>query len=197
MTDANSLSYVVEYLFALMWRKGQPDPYGAKELGDVVQEILWVRSYVGAFLRQHPYLFKTGCNSNPSSQQDVCDSNPNKVVRDFLDSPMKFFMKTEGPDRDPTWQQALTTDALRLAMKHFLDLNQGYYRAEIKGALSQPQSDRFNLEKFRRGTRVVGLPLPVGLSQFWRWRRRPSHQRALLFQRRLYLCQLLEEADVD
>ena len=51
-------------------------------------------------------------------------------------------MLTEGHDRDPAWLQALPTDALRLAMKHFLEIAQGLHKLDIRGALSQPMSEK-------------------------------------------------------
>ena len=71
-----------------------------------------------------------------------------------MNSPLKFFLNTEGPDKDPTWLQVWANDATRLAMKHFLDLAQGVYKPEIKGALSQPKAERYNLEQFHRAQRV-------------------------------------------
>ena len=98
-TEPTSLAYAVEFLFAQMWRKGGPGPYGSKELGEVLQDILWVKTYSASFLWQYPDLLKIGysdivCNSGPSSQ----DAGPqrNKLARHLLDSPMKFFLKTDG-----------------------------------------------------------------------------------------------------
>ena len=48
------------------------------------------------------------------------------TARSYLDSPLKFFQQTEGPDKDPTWLQSLPTNALRLAMKHFFDVAQDF-----------------------------------------------------------------------
>ena len=42
------------------------------------------------------------------------------LVKEWLDSPLAFFMKTESTDRDETWLQALPSEALRLFMKHVL-----------------------------------------------------------------------------
>ena len=65
-----------------------------------------------------------------------------------------FYHQTEGPDRDPTWLQALPNEALRLAMKHFSDVAQGFYKPEIAGALTQPKGERYNVEQFHKGIRV-------------------------------------------
>ena len=51
-------------------------------------------------------------------------------------------MKTEGPDRDPTWLQALPSEALRIFMKHVVELGQGLYTSEIRGALSSSAAEK-------------------------------------------------------
>ena len=58
-------------------------------------------------------------------------------------------MKTESPERDPTWVQSLPTEALRCFMKHALELYQGLYRPDIQGALQ-----KFHVDKFHQTTRV-------------------------------------------
>ena len=50
-----------------------------------------------------------------------------------------------GPDRDPTWLQALPNEALRLAMKHCFEVAQGFYKPEIAGALKQPNGGTVQL----------------------------------------------------
>ena len=77
------------------------------------------------------------------------------TARSYLDSPLKFFLQTEGPDKDPTWLQSLPTNALRLAMKHFLDIAQEVYSPEIAGALTQPKSERYDMDKFHKSVRVA------------------------------------------
>ena len=144
-TDAKSLSYVVEALYTQMWRKNAPDPYGAVELRRVIPEILWVRSYVQAFVRQYSEVLKAASAGEAATV---------RLVNHFLNSPLAFFMKTESPERDPTWLQSLPTEALRCFMKHVLDLSQGLYASEIKGALANTSADRFSVEKFNKGTRV-------------------------------------------
>ena len=59
-TDASSLGYVVEALYAQMWRKNAADPYGVSELKKVVSEILWGRTYVLACRRQYPEVLNSG-----------------------------------------------------------------------------------------------------------------------------------------
>ena len=68
--------------------------------------------------------------TNPADKQGLCSV---LLVKHFLDSPLAFCIKTEGPERDPTWLQSLPTEALRCFMKHALDLAQGLYLAEIRG----------------------------------------------------------------
>jgi hypothetical protein len=145
-TDANSLCYVVEALYAQMWRKNVADPYGVAELKRIIPEILWARSYVGACVRQYPEVFK--------SPNDAADSRRASLVRRFLDSPLAFFVKTESPQRDPTWLQSLPTEALRCFMKHMLDIAMGLYQPEIRGALSGTLADKYNVEKFNKLARV-------------------------------------------
>ena len=156
-TDANTMGYVVEALYTRMWRKNMKDPYNAQAIGDAVNEILWVRAYVSNFLRQYPDLFKptTACDSSQTtSMSQSAESRAMTTARSMLDSPMKFFLQTEGPEKDPTWLQALPSGALRMAMKHFLDVAQELYKQEISGALSQPKAERYNIEKFHKGQRV-------------------------------------------
>ena len=142
-TDASTLGYVVEALFAHMWRKNMADPYGVQELSRVIAEILWVRSYEKAFMKAHPEVF-----------QSLAASDMTAKAKRLLNSPLDFFLKTEGPDRDPTWLQSFQTDALRCYMKHSLELAQGYYAPEIKGALAAVGADRYSLDKFHKSTRV-------------------------------------------
>eukprot|EP00959_Pyramimonas_sp_CCMP1952_P147909 3095418-Pyramimonas_sp.AAC.1 len=68
----------------------------------------------------------------------------------YLDSPLKFFEKTEGADKDPTWVQSLPTEPLRLAMKRFLEIGRDFYKQEVPGALTQPYAERYNMDKFHR-----------------------------------------------
>ena len=138
-TDATSLCYVVEALYTHMWRKDVSDPYGVTELRRIVPEILWVRSYVWACIRQYPELW---------TRQGA------SLVKRFLESPLGFFVKTESPQRDPTWLQSLPTDSLRYFMKHVLDISQGFYLPEIRTALSAISADKCNVEKFNKLPRV-------------------------------------------
>ena len=135
------MTYVVEALYAQMWRKNSPDPYGVSELKKVVTEILWVRTFVLNFRRQYPEVLKSRGEATLVAQR-------------FLDSPLHLFMKTESPERDPTWVQSLPTAALRCFMKHALELSQGLYRPEIQGAIQKCSAENFDVDKCHQTTRV-------------------------------------------
>ena len=64
-------------------------------------------------------------------------------------------MKTESPDRDPTWLQSLPKEALRCLMKHMLEVSQGFFRPDIHGALLRSSADKFSVEKFHQTSRVT------------------------------------------
>jgi hypothetical protein len=124
-------------------------PYGTLELKRVIDEIKRSRSYIRTVYRQYPELSKS--HTNPAENHGLCSTS---LVKHYLDSPHAFFNKTEGPDRDPTWLQALPTEALRLFMKHALDVAQGQYMAEIRGALQGAAADRYSAERFNKASRV-------------------------------------------
>ena len=132
-------------MYTQMWRKNTADPYGVAELKRIIPEILWTRTYFKAFLRKYHMVF--------SSSPSAADS-PMSLVKLFLDSPLAFFSKTEGPERDMTWLHSLPTEALRLFMKHALDLAQGFFQPEIKGALSGIGAEKFSIDQFHKGARV-------------------------------------------
>ena len=73
----NPLDYVVESLYARMWRKNAADPCGVSELKKVVSEILWVRTYVLACRRQYPEVLKSRGEATLVAQR-------------LLDSPLQF-----------------------------------------------------------------------------------------------------------
>ena len=83
-TDASSIRYVAEALYAHMWRKNDPDPYGTLELKRVIGEIMWSRSHIKTIYRQYPELGKT----NPAENQGLCSAS---LVKHYLDSPPAFF----------------------------------------------------------------------------------------------------------
>jgi len=152
-TDPTTLGYVVETLYTRMWRTGQKDPYACNALGDAVSEIIWVKNYVAVFLRSYPAVCDPGCNSLTSHKQvDVASM---RLAQSYMHSPLKFFVLTEGPDKDPTWLQSFPNPATRLAMKHFFDMATGFYKPEISGALTQPKGQRYNVEQFHKGARVL------------------------------------------
>ena len=146
-TDSGNLLYVMEALYTQMWRKNTKDPYGAAELKSVVPQLLWTRTYLKVLVKRYADLLKTSPSDKVLNEILACVSN-------FLESPLSLFLKTEGPDRDPTWLQALPTEALRLFMKHVVDLAQGLYLMEIKGALSATGADKYSLDKFHAASRV-------------------------------------------
>ena len=73
--------------------------YGVTELKKVVSEILWVRAHFVICCRQYPMLVDGKSDTAP-------------VIQSMLDQPLKFFLQTEGPERDPTWIQSLPNEAL-------------------------------------------------------------------------------------
>ena len=112
-----------------MLRKNDADPYGATELGKaIIPEILWARQYMKTINRQHPELLKPP--TDLADKQGLFTVSP---ASRLLESPLAFFRKTEGPDRDPTWLQSLPSEAQRCFGKHALELAQGLYQPEING----------------------------------------------------------------
>ena len=67
-----------------------------------------------------------------------------------LDSPLAFFMKTEGPERDPTWVQSLPNEAQRCFCKHALEIASGLYDPEINGALSATTAEKYSVELLQK-----------------------------------------------
>ena len=147
-TDSATLTYVVEALYAQMWRKGTKDPYGLAELKrNIVPEILWVRTYVKLLTQRYAELLKTSPSDKPLNETVA-------RVTHMLNSPLDLFLKMEGPDRDPTWLQALLSEALRIFMKHVAELGQGLYTSEIRGALSSTAAEKYSLDRFHKAARV-------------------------------------------
>jgi len=147
-SEASSLCFLIESLFSQMWRSHQKDPYGGKELASVIPAILWTRTYFKGFLSQFPELLKTST--------DHPEGNGNAIAqcRRFLHYPYDFFVATEGPARDPTFLQSLPQEADRLFMKHALEVAQGLYAPEIKGALSGTGAEKYGIDKFLGAARV-------------------------------------------
>ena len=106
-----------------------------------MDNILWTRQYVVACCRKYPHL--------------TTDKAASAVAaRKMLSAPLDSFLKTESPDRDPTWLQSLPNEALRCFMKHVLVLSQGFFKPDIQGALQMKAGDRFSVDKFHQTTRV-------------------------------------------
>jgi hypothetical protein len=70
-----------------MWRSEEKNPYSAKELGDVISEILWRKSYMTALVRKYPEVLHPCCNSDGSTTADACTA-----VKSYLENPLKLFM---------------------------------------------------------------------------------------------------------
>ncbi len=68
-------------------------------------------------------------------QTDHAENLVYPVALGVLGSPLRFFMKTEGPERDPTWVQSLPNEAQRCFCKHALEIASGQYDPEIKGGV--------------------------------------------------------------
>ena len=97
-TDSATLAYVVEALYARMWRMKQKDPYACSALGDAISEILWARHYVTALLCTYPAVFNTGCNSD--SQSNKADVPAIQRAKTYMHSPpYSSFCARRGPTR--------------------------------------------------------------------------------------------------
>ena len=108
-----------------MRRKNEADPYSVIDFKEnVIPRILWARQYMRTTSRQHPELFR--------SPTVLADKQGLPASR-ALDSPLAFFMKTEGPERDPTWAQSLPSEAQLCFCKHALEIASGLYDPEING----------------------------------------------------------------
>ena len=144
-TDKKSLSYAVESLYTFMCRKDEKDPYTLDELKKVLNDIMWMRVYTRAFLKDHPALLepRTGL---PETTRTLANK--------LLIQPHAFFEKVEGPNRDATWITALPSEALRQFFGHLKDLRAEYYKPEIRGALSQVGQEKYNFNKFHEAERV-------------------------------------------
>jgi len=108
----------------------------------------FVELLYAVFVRQYPEVFKAP-PKKPTTAKQV------ELVANLLASPLAFFIRTESPERDPTWLQSLPNEALRLFMKHVLGVTQGLYQPEIKGALQGIAAEKYSVEKFHKSTRVA------------------------------------------
>ena len=93
---------------------------------------------------QLPEVFKGGEPSSCKQQASTME-----LVLVFVDSPLAFFKKTEAPERDPTWLQFLPTESFRHFMTRLLDLAQGMYQPEIRGALASITAVKYILQEFQ------------------------------------------------
>ena len=96
-------------------------------------------------MKKYPEVWNASCDVSSTAVSAI---KTIKTARSYLESPLKFFLQTEGPDKGPTWLQALPNEALRLAMRHCLEIGQGFFKPEIMFALSQPKGERFDLARF-------------------------------------------------
>ena len=103
-----------------MWRLRDKNPYSAKELNNVISEILWKKIYMTSLVRKYPEVLNPCCNSDGSTTADAC-----AAVKSYIENPLKLFLLTEGPDKDATWLQTLPNEAMRMTMKHCINLAQG------------------------------------------------------------------------
>ena len=146
-TENNQLAYVCEALFMHMRRKNSKDPVSVEELkskGGTVQRLLWQRRYISKMVTEFPNMLQT---------TDAASVSKLRAVARLLQSPSELFEKTEGKNRDPTWLTTLPNEALRIFAKHVLDIMQGFYTPELKGALSSTNKN-WNWERFLESERV-------------------------------------------
>ena len=147
-TEKQQLAYVFEALFTHMQRKGVKDPVSVEELkckGGTVQRLLWQRRYISTMLTEFPDMLKTTDGASVSKLL---------AVSQLLQSPSELFEKTEGQNRDPTWMNTLPNEALRMFAKHVVEVMQGFYMAELRGALSTTNAQKWNWERFLESERV-------------------------------------------
>ena len=92
----------MESVYTQMWRSRNKDPYSAKELHSIIGEILWKRTYMTNLVRKYPEVLNPCCNSDGSTTKEAC-----LALKSYIENPLKLFLLTEGPDKDPTWLQTL------------------------------------------------------------------------------------------
>ena len=151
-TDLHSLAYVAATLYVMMWRKNNKDPFGAAELKKIIADILWQRSYLKHVAQQSSAVFTSHAGNDINDGTSIATI---MLAKSFLDSPLDFFLLTESPERDPTWLQSLPTAALRCLMKHALEVSQGLFQPEIRGALTKIGSEKYDFDKFQKCSRVA------------------------------------------
>ena len=101
-------------------------------------------------VRKYPEVLNPCCSSDGPTTKEAC-----LALKSYIENPLKLFLLTEGPDKDPTWLQTLPNEAMKMVMDHCVQLAQGYYKPEIGGALNQPKFEMYSLEQFHKGSRVA------------------------------------------
>ena len=94
-SDDTSLGYIVESLFAHMWRKNQGDPYGAVELQKVAAELLWTRHYILACCRQFPAMMTSTVESAVDAQRML--HAPHRVLHEDGEPRPRPYLGAIGP----------------------------------------------------------------------------------------------------
>ena len=152
--DHASLSFMCEFLFAHMLRKNVKDPFSANELSarnGFCFQILWIKRYQSQVLREFPALFVPSLAA--SADQKPMLEKMLGPARELLSRPLAVYQKVEGTNRDPTYVNALPSEASRMYFKHVLDLQRFFYTAELKGALTR-DAGKFTWSKFFEAERV-------------------------------------------
>ena len=93
-TDANCLSYVVEALYVKMMRANNKDPYGVSELKKVISDIMWVRTYFKALLRQYPAVISVNAGDGKATTNVT-------ACKQYLDSPPRLLFQDRGSQPRP------------------------------------------------------------------------------------------------
>ena len=143
-----------EFLFAHMLRKNVKDPFSANELSarnGFCFQILWIKRYQSQVLREFPALFVPSLAA--SADQKPMLEKMLAPARELLSRPLAAYQKVEGTNRDPTYVNALPSEASRMYFKHVLELQRFFYTAELKGALTR-DAGKFTWSKFFEAERV-------------------------------------------
>jgi hypothetical protein len=130
-----------------MVRTRKPDPFSSDDLRSkhgVCAAILWQRRYGADMLKEFPAMF------SPSATTP-CSATTNASIegaKAMLFSPMVLYHRLQGPDRDPTWMNALPTEPLRMFYKHWLEVGSLMYQPEIKGAIAKTGINKWTWQNF-------------------------------------------------
>ena len=87
----------MESLYTQMWRSRNKDPYSAKELHNIIQEILWKKTHMTKLVRKYPEVLNPCCNSDGSTTKEAC-----LALKSYIENPLKLFLLMGGPDKGPT-----------------------------------------------------------------------------------------------